>query len=48
MGDDLVGDLDMAAHGVNGDQGAFELADLGKLVEKLGDGGDLVGLLRNR
>ena len=47
VGDDLVGDLDLAAHGVDGDERAFELLGLGELVEQLGDGGDLVGLFRN-
>ena len=47
VGDDLVGDLDLAAHGVDGDQGALELLGLGELVEQLGNGGDLVGLLRH-
>jgi hypothetical protein len=45
VGDDLVGDLDLAAHGVDSHQRAHEL--FGKLIEKLGDGGDLVGLFRN-
>ena len=43
--DDLGGDLDLTAHGVDGDEGAFELPRLGELVEQIGDGGDLVGLL---
>ena len=47
VGDDLGGDLDLAAHGVDGHQGALELPGLGELVEKIGDGGDLVGLLRD-
>ena len=47
VGNDLVGDLDLTAHGVDGDQGTFELAGFGQLVEKLGNSGDLVGLLRN-
>src|ERR1700694_3527752 len=47
MGDDLVGDPDMATHGVDGDQRTFELAGFGEFVEKVGDGGDLVGLLWN-
>ena len=45
--DDLVGDLDLAAHGVDGHQGAFELPCFGEVVEKLRDGGDLVGLFRD-
>src|SRR5271165_1687735 len=45
--DDLVGDLDLAAHSVDGDECAFELAGFGELIEKIGDGGDLVGLLGN-
>jgi hypothetical protein len=47
VGDDLVGDVDLAAHSVDGDQGAFELLVLGELVEKLENGGDLVGLFRD-
>ena len=47
MGDDLVGDLDLAAHGVDGDQCAFELLGLGEFVEEIRDGGDLVGLFRH-
>ena len=45
---DRVGDLDLATHGVDGDERAGELPVLGKVVEQLGDGGDLVGFLRNR
>ena len=48
VGDDPVGDLDLTAHGVDGDQGAFELLGLGQLVEKRGNSGDLVALLRHR
>jgi hypothetical protein len=44
---DLVGDIDLAAHGIDGDQGAFELAGFGELVEKLGNSRNLIGLLRN-
>ena len=47
MGDDLVGDLDLAAHGIDGHQRAGELFGLGQVIEKFGDGGDLVGLFRN-
>ena len=47
MGDDLIGDLDLAAHGVDAHEGALELLGFGKLIEKIGDGGDLIGLLRN-
>ena len=46
--DDLAGDLDLAAHGVDGDERPVELAGLGQVIEQVGDGGDLVGLLRNR
>jgi hypothetical protein len=45
--DDPVGDLDLTAHGVDGDQGAFELLVFGELIEKFRNGGDLVGLLRD-
>lgn len=41
--DDFGGDLDLAAHGGDGHEGAFELPCLGKMVEKLGNVGDLVG-----
>ena len=47
MGDDLGGDPDLAAHGVDRDQRTFELAGFGEFVEKVRDGGDLVSLLRN-
>ena len=46
--DDLVGDGDLAAHGVDGDQRAVELFGLGELIEQIRDGGDLVGLFGNR
>jgi hypothetical protein len=45
MGDDLGGDPDLAAHGVDRDQRTFELAGFGEFVEKVRDGGDLVSLL---
>ena len=45
MGDDPVGDLDLAAHGIDTDQRALELLGLGQMIEQIGDGGDLVGLL---
>jgi len=35
----------LAAHGVDGDERALKLFGLGELIEKIGDGGDLVGLL---
>jgi hypothetical protein len=47
VGDDPVSDLDLAAHGVDADQGALELLGLGEMVEQIGDGGDLVGLFRH-
>jgi hypothetical protein len=47
VGNDLVGDLDLTAHGIDGDQSTFELAGFGELVEKVRNSGDLVGLLRN-
>ena len=43
--DDLGGDLDLTAHGVDGDERAFELFCLGQMIEQLGDGRDFVGLL---
>src|SRR3954453_22332533 len=39
--DDPVGDRDLAAHGVDRHQGAYELPCFGEVVEKLRDGGDL-------
>lgn len=45
VGDDLRGDLDLRAHGVDRHEGAVELAHLGEMIEKLGNSGDLVGLL---
>jgi len=33
VGDDLVGNLDLAAHGIDGDQRPFKLAGFGKLIE---------------
>src|SRR6202011_4772326 len=47
VSNDLVGNLDLATHGVDGDERALKLFGLGELIEKIGDGGDLVGLLRN-
>ena len=44
---DLVGDLDLTAHGIDADQGALQLLGSRELVEQLRDGGDLVGLLRH-
>ena len=34
--DDLGGDVDLTTHGVDGDEGAFELPGLGQLVEQIG------------
>jgi hypothetical protein len=45
VSNDLVGNLDLAAHGVDGDERTLKLFGLGELIEKIGDGGDLVGLL---
>lgn len=45
MIDDLLSDRHLAAHGVDGDDSAVELAGVGHGVEQVGDGGDLVGLL---
>src|SRR3984893_13801354 len=47
VGDDLVGDLDLTAHGVDGHQRAFELPGLREFIEEIRDGGDLVGLFRH-
>jgi hypothetical protein len=43
--DDLGGDLDLTPHGVDGDEGAFELSFLRQMIEQDGDGRYLVGLL---
>jgi len=46
--DDLVGDVDLTAHGVDGDERAREPIGFGELVEQFGNGGDFVGFLGNR
>ena len=43
VGDNPIRDLDLAAHGVDGYQSAFELPCPGEVIEKLRDGGDLIG-----
>ena len=43
--DDLGGYFDLASHGVDGDESAFELPRRGQLIEQHGDRRDLVGLL---
>jgi hypothetical protein len=45
MFDDLVGDRDLAAHGVDGHQRALELTGFGQVVEELGNSRDFIGLL---
>jgi len=47
VGGDLVGDADLAAHGVDGHQRTFELACPREFVEHVRDGGDLVGFFRH-
>ena len=47
VGDDLVSDLDLTAHGIDGHQRTFDLLGLGKFIEEIRDGGDLVGLFRH-
>ena len=47
VSDDLVCDLDLAAHGVDGDQCAFELLGFGEFVEEIRDCGDFIGLFRH-
>ena len=42
---DPGGDIGLAAHGIDGDDGAFELLGLGEMIDEFGNGGDLVGLL---
>jgi hypothetical protein len=44
VGDDLVSNRDLAAHGIDGD---VELTGFSKFIEKVGNGGNLVGFLRN-
>ena len=36
VSNDLVGNLDLAAHGVDGDERALKLFGLGELIEKIG------------
>ena len=45
MFDDLVGDRDLATHGVDGHQRALELTGFGQVVEELGNSRDFIGLL---
>ena len=47
VGDDPVGDLDLTAHRIDGHERPGELLGLGKVVQKIGNGGDLVGLFRD-
>ena len=44
---DLLGDVDLASHGVDGDERPRELAGVLEGVQQFGDGGDLVGFLRH-
>jgi hypothetical protein len=37
--------IDLSARGLDCDKGAFELLTLGEAIGKVGNGGDLVGLL---
>src|SRR5450631_4288225 len=46
MGHDRFGDVDLAAHGIDGDQRPFQLVGLGEVIEQIRDGGDFVGFLR--
>ncbi len=48
MRDDLVGDGDLAAHGVDGDERAFERFGLGEMIEQVRDGRDPADLFGNR
>ena len=45
MFDDLVGDRDLATHGVDGHQRALELTGFGQMVEEFGNSRDFIGLL---
>ena len=45
VGDDLVGDGNLTARGIDADERTFELLCLGKLIQKIRDRGDLIGLL---
>ena len=47
MSDDLAGDLDLAAHGIERYERTFELPGCGQLIENVRNGGDLVGLFRH-
>jgi hypothetical protein len=42
---DLIGDSDLTAHGVDGHQRSFELFGFGQVVEKLRNGRDFIGFL---
>ena len=44
---DLVGDGDLTAHGVDGHQRSFELFGFGQMVEKFRNGRDFIGFLRH-
>jgi hypothetical protein len=46
VGHDRFGDVDLAAHGIDGDQRPFQLVGLGEVIEQIRDGGDFVGFLR--
>ena len=43
----FVGNFDLAAHGVDGDQRPRKLPVLGQIIEQLGDSRNLVGLFRH-
>ena len=47
VGDDPISNIDLATHGVDGDERAFKLAGVGEMVEEVGDRGDLIGLFRH-
>jgi hypothetical protein len=44
MFDDLVGDRDLAADGIDGHQCSLELVGFGQVVEEFGNGSDFIGL----
>ena len=46
VGHDSFGNVDLATHGIDGDQRPFQLVGLGEVIEQIRDGGDFVGFLR--
>ena len=46
VGHDSFGNVDLATHGIDGDQRPFRLVGLGEVIKQIRDGGDFVGFLR--